>query len=65
LTNGGRLKVRPSLIFAFRVRRFAICWNERRRLRAVRVMDEMSGFVMSPSAMSVAIAETIDGAAAV
>jgi hypothetical protein len=40
-------------------------WNERRRLRAVRVMAEMSGFIMSPSAMSVAIAETIDGAAAV
>ena len=36
-----------------------------RRLRAVRVMAEMSGFIMSPSAMSVAIAETIDGAAAV
>ena len=28
-------------------------------------MAEMSGFIMSPSAMSVAIAETIDGAAAV
>jgi hypothetical protein len=61
----GRLKVKASLIFAFRVRRCAILRNERRRLRAVRLMAEMSGFIMSPSAMSVGIAETLDGASAI